>query len=144
MEIIKSCLKHVPLMLSKLKALLGSIGLDWIGSWETSKSHCLSTHEGFKSKLETNSLEQNACFNTILVKIARLGCLCNFSYWRLISISFYIFTCMIRQCTKYSTIIPYNVSKNWINICQKFSQSQPPAKVTNSRWWLVAKSDTAY
>jgi hypothetical protein len=57
------------------------VELDWIGFdlERLPQSHwSLRTHEGFKSKLETNSDEQNVCFNTILVTIARLGVFATF------------------------------------------------------------------
>jgi hypothetical protein len=117
------------------------VDLDWIGSRETSTIPLKSKDTWKIQEQVGNKLIWAKCLpQHNLGHNCKIGCLCNFSYWRPISVSFYIFTCM----TTYSTIIPYNVSKNWINICQKSSQSQPPAKVTNSSWWLVAESDTAH
>lgn len=121
------------------------VELDWIGSWETSTIPLKSKDAWRIQEQVGNKLIWAKCLPKYnLGNNCKIGCLCNFSYWRPISVSFYIFTWMIQQCTTYSTIIAYNVSKKWINICQKFSQSQPPAEVTNSSWWLVAESDTAY
>jgi hypothetical protein len=86
------------------------VELDWIGSWETStiplksKDAWKIQEQVGKKLIWAKCLPQHNLGNN-----CKIGCLCNFSYWRPISVSFYLFTCMIQQCTT----IPQLYHKMW-------------------------------